>query len=192
LHFAPDAIDALEFAVALGNTVPEASRSGADEITTPDELAPLLIDYSGRIDGDGPELEAVRATRDRLRAIWSMSRDTAVVAVNEMLREANALPQLVKHDVLDWHLHATGPDAPLDERIRVEIGLALVDVIRLDEWWRLRICEAPDCEGLLADLSRNGSKRFCSVRCGNRVNMIAFRERQLHTESTAGDPSGDA
>jgi hypothetical protein len=190
LHFAPDAVDALEFAVALGNTVPGASRSGVDEITTPDELAPLLFDYSGRIDHDEPELEAVRATRGRLREIWTMSRDTAVVAVNGMLREANALPQLVKHDVLDWHLHATSSDAPLDERIRVEIGLAFVDVIRLDEWWRLRICEADDCEGLLADLSRNGSKRFCSVRCGNRVNMTAFRERRSHTESTANDLLG--
>ena len=50
-------------------------------------------------------------------------------------------------------------------------------MIRSDEMTRLRTCGAPDCEGIFADLSRNGSKRFCSVRCGNRVNMIAFRER---------------
>jgi predicted RNA-binding Zn ribbon-like protein len=47
----------------------------------------------------------------------------------------------------------------------------------MDATERLRVCAAPDCTGLLVDLSRNGSKRFCSVRCGNRVNMIAFRER---------------
>ena len=55
--------------------------------------------------------------------------------------------------------------------------MALVDVIRSDETGRLRVCEADDCEGLLLDLSRNGSKRFCSVRCGNRMNMVAFRRR---------------
>jgi predicted RNA-binding Zn ribbon-like protein len=42
---------------------------------------------------------------------------------------------------------------------------------------RLRSCEAEDCDGVLLDLSRNGSKRFCSIRCGNRMNMIAFRQR---------------
>ena len=95
-----------------------------------------------------------------------------------MLADANARPYLARHDGLDWHLHATAPDAPLAERIRVEIALALVDVIRSGEQCRLRVCEADDCEGLFVDLSRNGSKRFCSVRCGNRMNMIAFRERQ--------------
>jgi predicted RNA-binding Zn ribbon-like protein len=43
------------------------------------------------------------------------------------------------------------------------------------------VCAAHDCEGVLVDLSRNGSKRFCTVRCGNRMNMIAYRERQLAT-----------
>jgi predicted RNA-binding Zn ribbon-like protein len=48
----------------------------------------------------------------------------------------------------------------------------------MNEMDRLRICAADDCAGLLLDLSRNGLKRFCSVRCGNRMNMIAFRERR--------------
>ncbi|TGP49340.1 CGNR zinc finger domain-containing protein, partial [Mesorhizobium sp. M2D.F.Ca.ET.226.01.1.1] len=71
----------------------------------------------------------------------------------------------------------TSLDAPLAERIRVEAALALSDVIRSDETSRMRVCEAADCTGLLLDLSRNGSKRFCSVRCGNRMNQLAYRER---------------
>ena len=94
-----------------------------------------------------------------------------------MLRDAGALPFLVKHDRFDWHLHATEADAPLAERIRVEGALALADVIRSQETDRLRSCEAYDCEGVLLDLSRNGSKRFCSIRCGNRMNQLAYRER---------------
>ena len=53
-----------------------------------------------------------------------------------------------------------------------------MDVIRSNEDDRLRSCAAFDCDGLVLDLSRNGSKRFCSVRCGNRMNMVAFRARQ--------------
>jgi predicted RNA-binding Zn ribbon-like protein len=110
--------------------------------------------------------------------LWTLDRDDVVAEINAMLREANALTQLVRHDGLDWHPHATPPDAPLAERIRVEVALALADVVRTDTTDRLRVCEADDCDGLLIDLSRNGSKRFCSVRCGNRMNMVAYRERQ--------------
>ena len=179
MHFAPDTEDALEFAVALGNTVPSASRTGEDELATPEQLAAMIADlqYSGRVDHDLAELRDVQETRDRIRRVWSLSRDDAAVEVNAMLREAGALPYLLRHDGFDWHLHATAQDAPLAERIRVEVSMALVDVIRSSENGRLRVCEADDCTGLLLDLSRNGSKRFCSVRCGNRMNMIAFRRR---------------
>lgn len=179
MHFAPDTEDTLEFLVALGNTHPTASRTGADELSTTAELTALLDEhtYSGRRDLDATELAEIHATRDLLRTVWSLDRDDAAIALNVMLRDANALPYLDRHDHFDWHLHATAPDAPLAERIRVEAALALADVIRSREMQRLRVCEATDCSGLLLDLSRNGSKRFCSVRCGNRMNQLAFRAR---------------
>jgi predicted RNA-binding Zn ribbon-like protein len=180
LRFAPDTEEALAFVVALANTDPGASRSGEDELSTIDQLTHLLTDntFSGRLDQDQAELRDARRTRETLRRIWSLERDQAVTEVNRILREAKALPHLARHDGSDWHLHATAPDAPLGERMRVEAALALMDVIRSNEMGRLRICAADDCTGLLLDLSRNGSKRFCSVRCGNRMNMVAFRERQ--------------
>jgi predicted RNA-binding Zn ribbon-like protein len=179
LHFAPDTEASLAFTVALANTVAGATKSGADELRTAAQLTALLDQhaYSGRFDRDDTELAEVRATRTLLRSIWTLDRDGAVEAVNRMLREAAALPQLIRHDSFDWHLHATGQDAPLAERMRVEVSLALVDVLRTDEMGRLRACAADDCDGVLVDLSRNGSKRFCSIRCGNRMNMVAFRER---------------
>jgi len=180
LHFAPDTEDSLEFVVALANTDPGASRSGDDELATTEQLADLLElnVYTGRVDHDAAELEDVRRTRAILRRVWTLDRDAAVDEVNGILAKARALPRLVRHDGFDWHMHATADEAPLAERIRVEASLALIDVIRMNEMARLRVCGADDCTGLFLDLSRNGSKRFCSVRCGNRVNMIAFRERQ--------------
>jgi predicted RNA-binding Zn ribbon-like protein len=181
LRFAPDTEESLEFIAALANTGAGASRSGEDELSTVDQLHELMAHYvfTGRIDRDEAELRDVIATRDLLRTVWALAPDSAVLEVNRMLREANALPHLARHDGSPWHMHATAPEAPLGERMRVEASLALTDVIRMDEMGRLRVCEAADCTGLLLDLSRNGSKRFCSVRCGNRMNMIAFRERQL-------------
>jgi len=180
LHFAPDTELTLEFVVALGNTDAGASRSGTDELPTPADLTTFLQTwtYTGRLDRDEAELLEVKESRELFRRVWSLPTDDAVVEVNAMFRDAGALPFLIKHDQYDWHLHATSPDAPLAERMRVEVAIALADVIRSAAMDRLRVCAAPDCTGLLLDLSRNGSKRFCSIRCGNRMNQLAYRERQ--------------
>lgn len=180
MRFAPDVEEALAFVVALVNTGPEASRSGTDELATVAQLSALLdaYPYSGRIDRDEAELREVHETRSLLRRVWLLDRDELALAVNRILRDAKALPYLIRHDHWDWHLHATVPDAPLAERIQVEAAMALIEVIRMNEIGRLRVCGADDCLGLVLDLSRSGSKRFCSVRCGNRMNMIAFRERR--------------
>ena len=180
MQFAPDTVESLEFAVLLGNTHHSASRSGVDELESVAQVQALITQFrfSGRIDRDDQEVAEVRSVRDLIRGIWKLTRDDAAIEINAMLAEAKALPFLARHGDLDWHLHANGPEAPLAERIQAEVGLALVDVVRSDAMWRLRRCEAPDCEGLMADLSRNGSRRFCSIRCGNRMNQIAYRERQ--------------
>jgi hypothetical protein len=181
LHFAPDVEDTLEFTAVLCNTVPTASRSGRDELATREQLHTLLDAnlFGGARNYSESERAGVASTRGLLRILWTLERDDLAVEINAILRSARALPQLTRHDQFDWHIHAIPLEAPLVDRIRVEVALALVDVIRADATDRMRICEAHDCAGLLLDLSRNGSKRFCSVRCGNRMNMIAYRERQL-------------
>ncbi|PWC03237.1 CGNR zinc finger domain-containing protein [Agromyces badenianii] len=177
--FTDDTIAALCFVAALGDTVPEASESGADELATAQQLTAILDAwrYSGRRDGDAAEVAAVAAARDRLRALWRLDRDDAVTEVNAILAEARAVPRLVRHDDIDWHVHATSLQAPLAERILVEAAMAFVDVIRADGMDRLRACEADDCEGVFVDVSRNASRRFCSTRCGNRMAARAHRAR---------------
>lgn len=177
--FAPDTVEALTFAADLVNTHPGASRSGEDELATPTQLREFLeaVGYSGRFDRDEAELREVLSARDEIHGLWELSRDEAVPRVNVLLRDASALPFLVRHDDHDWHVHAVGFSAPLAERIRVEVAMGLVDVIRSNQWDRLRSCAASDCTGIFADLSRNNSKRFCSVRCSNRVNMMEHRAR---------------
>ena len=47
----------------------------------------------------------------------------------------------------------------------------------MGEFDRLRVCAASDCEDVYVDVSKNGSRRFCSTRCSNRTNTAAYRER---------------
>ena len=173
--FAHDAELSLLSAVALVN-----SAEDPDTLTTREELADFFSDqgYSGRFDGDDAELEAVRALRPTLRSLLTSSRDDAVIEVNRLLAESSALPRLVRHDTLDWHIHAVADDSPLATRIVVETAMAMIDVIRADELSRFDVCADPDCNGLVLDLSRNRSRRFCSTTCGNRAAVAAYRARK--------------
>jgi len=174
--FTHDTEIALQAAAALVNT----GHGDVDELATPAQLRAFVErwGWTGRMVGDEAELAGVRAMRPRLERLWRGDKDTTVALVNELLREAKALPQLVRHDEWDYHLHATPSDAELAMRMAVEAAMAVVDVVRAGELARLRVCAADDCEDLVVDLSKNRSRRFCDGGCGNRSNVAAYRARQ--------------
>ena len=173
--FAHDTEAALLAAVALVNSAEEP-----DTLTTVGELDAFYREhlYTGSRTHDRVELDQVRALRAPLRDLLTSSRDDAVAIVNRMLADAQAVPQLVRHDSEDWHLHATDRSAPFAQRIAVETAMAMVDVIRADEMSRLGVCADDGCGGVVLDLSRNRSKRFCSPACSNRNAVAAYRARQ--------------
>jgi predicted RNA-binding Zn ribbon-like protein len=174
--FAHDTEVALRAAAALVNT---EEREG-DRLAELAGLDRFVSDWrwTGGRRGDLAELEQVRALRPRLRRLWGLGEKAVVAEVNAILRDAHALPQLLRHDGLDFHLHATPPEAPLADRMAVEAAMAFVDVVRQKQLDRLRVCAADDCDDLIVDLSKNHSRRYCSDTCSNRVNVAAFRARR--------------
>jgi predicted RNA-binding Zn ribbon-like protein len=176
--FAHDTEVSLAAAAALVNTAPGITNQ--EELVGIEDLDRFVSTWgwTGRHCRDEAELQAVRDLRPRLRRIWEVDEDEAVGIVNGLLREFRALPQLVRHDEWDYHLHATPQDAPLAARMAVEAAMAMIDVVRTGELDRLRICQAPDCNDVLVDLSKNRSKRFCESGCGNRMAVAAYRARR--------------
>jgi predicted RNA-binding Zn ribbon-like protein len=124
------------------------------------------------------ELESVRAIRPILYELLAADRDRAAELVNELLSESGATPQLVRHGDWDWHLHAVSNDADVATRIVIDTAMAMIDIVRDDEMSRLGICADDGCVGIVLDLSRNRSRRFCSTACGNRNAVAAYRARQ--------------
>jgi len=178
LLFAHDTEVALTSAAVLVNT----GRGGTEllpDLAALDEFV-LAQGWTGHRTHDQAELDAVRRLRPRIEMIWELTEDDAADLVNTLLREANALPQLVKHDIWDYHLHATPSDAPLADRMAVEAAMAFTDVIRTGQLDRLRVCAAEDCQSVHVDLSKNRSRRFCSTSCSNRTNVAAYRTRQAN------------
>jgi len=133
-----------------------------------------------RIRATPADLDAVRALRPRLRAVWEAAGSgTRAGLVNALLEGSGARPRLVDHGGgWGWHLHVTGHDAALQHRIAAQAGFAFADLIRSREEGRLRGCEAPDCQAVFVDLSKNRSRRFCGPTCANRVNVAAYRSRR--------------
>jgi predicted RNA-binding Zn ribbon-like protein len=173
--FTHDTELALGAAVTLANSAlePDTLTEVADLDRVWDEHG-----YTGRHEQTREELDAVRSIRPRLRDLLTADEDEAVTLLNAMLAEADAVPQLVRHDDLGWHIHAIDPDAPLEKRIVVETAMAMVDVLRAEELSRLSVCADETCEGVVLDLSRNRSRRYCSTTCGNRNAVAAYRARQ--------------
>ena len=169
-----------EVVLACTSALVNTDSTDGDVLTDTAQLDRFVVEwgYTGSRTCDDAELRAVRRLRTRLRAAWGMDVDELAAMANDLLRQARALPQLVKHDDWGYHIHAIDPAQPLATRIAVEFAMAMVDVIRSGETARLQVCASSDCDDVLVDLSRNRSKRFCSVSCGNRENVAAYRARR--------------
>jgi predicted RNA-binding Zn ribbon-like protein len=124
--------------------------------------------------------------RGAFAAVAAGDVDDAARRVNGMLRATGAHPLLARHDDETWHIHFHAAD----EASRVKgwaagcaTGLAVV--LGGEYFDRLGVCTAPHCDRVYVDTSRNGSKRFCSTACQNRVKAAAFREVRREAAATA-------
>ncbi|WP_327585062.1 CGNR zinc finger domain-containing protein [Nonomuraea sp. NBC_00507] len=129
--------------------------------------------------GIGAEhLDAVRAVRERLRAVLlagdppertrALARWTAELPVRAAVEDADGLPRL----------RLTAPaDAALAERLAVRSVADLLDLAASGDWERLRLCAARPCQDAFVDRSRPGRRQFCSTRCANRAHAAASRAR---------------
>lgn len=171
----PDTEEVLQSSAALINSAHEP-----DTLTTIAELDDYFTGYrfTGSHRGDAAELASVRAVRPELEALWCTDEEELVTRVNTVLRKYRALPQVVRHGDVGWHIHATDDSAAFADRVAVEAAMAMVDVVRAGELSRLRHCADADCANVLVDLSRNRSRRFCEAGCGNRANVAAYRARR--------------
>ena len=66
----------------------------------------------------------------------------------------------------------------LDVYKRQGIASALAMALGGNIYRRLGVCEAPACDRVYVDASKNSHKRFCSTRCQSRVKAAAHRARR--------------
>jgi predicted RNA-binding Zn ribbon-like protein len=129
----------------------------------------------------GQDADEIRAIAQELRAVFEHVADGDVDAaagqVNKLLAWTGARPLLRRHGDESWHLHFHGASETLASGWAAGCATGLAVVLGSDDRGRLGVCTAPRCDRVYVDTSRNGTRRFCSTSCQNRVKTAAFRAR---------------
>jgi len=115
--------------------------------------------------------------RGVFEAVAAGAVDDAARQVNALLIRTGARPELERHDGEPWHLHFTAADGSLPNGWAAGCGTGLAVVLGGELHDRLGVCTAPRCDRVYVDTSRNGTRRYCSTTCQNRVKTAAFRAR---------------
>jgi CGNR zinc finger protein/putative stress-induced transcription regulator len=127
--------------------------------------------------GDAPGFtELARHLRRIVDDLGRGDVDAAAGRLNTFLADHPAHPHLAKEDGR-WRLHHHPADVALVPMWTSICMEALARLIGGGFPDRIGLCGAPACERAFADVSKNGSRRFCSASCQNRVKAAAFRHR---------------
>ena len=104
--------------------------------------------------------------------------DDAATAVNQLLRETGARPQLDHVPGEPWQVHFHGSDDTYGVGWTAGCATALALAVGSELAGRLGVCTAPHCDRVYVDASRNSVRQFCSAPCQSRVKAAAFRARR--------------
>jgi predicted RNA-binding Zn ribbon-like protein len=103
--------------------------------------------------------------------------DAAARAINRLLRETGARPQLDRVPGEPWQVHFHGSDDTYGVGWSAGCATALALAVGSELAGRLGVCRAPRCDRVYVDFSRNAVRQFCSPPCQSRVKAAAFRAR---------------
>lgn len=104
--------------------------------------------------------------------------------LNAQMAAAAAHPRLTDHDGEGWHLHYRDADQTLPHVLSAVISVGTALHLTTRGIHRLARCAASaepgdPCRRVVVDITRNGSQRYCSVRCANRAAVRRHRARKL-------------
>lgn len=190
----PDAYNsplAVQTAVDLANTL--RPIKGEDTLETVEQLRDFLDNHPAA-DLESPaghhrtgprhltrtDLAEVRALRQTVREVLERANVDAVEAaalINDGLRRSRATPVL-RHEDDRWWTEVTSDTDRCSAHLAATTLSALASVIATLGPARLGVCAGPTCRATFVDLSRNGSKQYCTRNCAHRASVAAYRSRR--------------
>lgn len=187
VDFGSDVERRVEVAAALVNALATEQVSGRPA-DPGGNVRQRADDVLRRVGGrTGPPLSSTEAAqlrelagrlRDVFVALDERRDDDAADILNALLADSQARPELQRGPQRAWTLHFHPADTGVVTGWTAGCAFGLAYVLGADQAHRLGVCAAPACERVFLDLSRNGSRRFCSTGCQNRVKAAAYRARR--------------
>lgn len=172
----------IQTAVDLANTFKPIK--GEDTLQTVEQLRDFLDDHSLAETGlrrlTRADLAEVRAVRETVRAVLERANTDAVGAaalINDGLRRSRATPAL-RHEHDRWWTEVTSDSDRCSAHLAATTLSALASVIATLGPARLGVCAGLTCRATFVDLSRNGSKQYCTRNCAHRASVAAYRSRR--------------
>lgn len=102
----------------------------------------------------------------------------AAAALNGVLADHGAVPNLHASPdaapVLAFH----AADAGIVDAWAAESAASLAFLVGTRQTHRLGQCEAEVCDAYFLDVTKNTSRRFCSLACQNRAKSAAYRQKR--------------
>lgn len=160
------------FTAPRGADLPAAAAAAipsSDRHPRPDRLPAEGADYLAH---------AAHVMRGVFEAMEDGRVDAAAAAVNRLLGETGARPQLDRVPGEPWQVHFHGSDDTYGVGWSAGCATALALAVGSELAGRLGVCRAPHCDRVYVDASRNSVRQFCSAPCQSRVKAAAFRARQ--------------
>ena len=162
------------------------SPAEAEELTDPAALTAWVVQFSpwDRVAAT-PDIHAVESARTLREAIFRVvdlarttkgpvhpsDRDRAVI--NKAASQHVPIPSLDRRGELQW----TAPD-PI-AAVLATVARDALDLVTSPTAARIRRCAGESCQAYFVDLSRPGSRRWCSMdTCGNRAKKRNLRARE--------------
>ncbi|MEV0261479.1 CGNR zinc finger domain-containing protein [Streptomyces sp. NPDC050617] len=181
----------VQTAVDLANTL--MPIKGEDRLETVEQLRAFLDDHpateppsSAANQGAAPrhltraDLTEVRALRGTVREVLERANADAAEAaalINDGLRRSRATPVL-RHEGDRWWTEVASDTDRRSAHLAAAMLSALASVIATLGPARLGVCAGPTCRATFVDLSRNGSKQYCTRTCAHRASVAAYRSRR--------------
>ena len=193
MAFGSDLVARIEVATSLVNALAIDSAGGralpppADEVELRARAEQALRQAGAlRRVPDSEQARGLQGLARELHAVFVAVHedrpDDAVERLNRLFAASGAVPHLHRTDREPWHLHFHLPEAELVDGWTAGCAVGLAYALSSGHGDRLGICAGPGCERVFVDLSRNGSRRFCSTACQNRVKAASYRARRRGEE----------
>jgi predicted RNA-binding Zn ribbon-like protein len=152
-------------------------RGDVELLGTPEDLSRWIVEAGlslGTFEVGDTELRAARSLRDALRPALVGGDGPVVAALAATWLDGVPGRLCVEQPTLRPRFRPAGATS------RCALVRAVLDALELvrEQPGRVRECAAEDCTAIYLDTSRNGSRRWCSMRgCGSRAKAAAYYRR---------------